>query len=72
MLNMHVVLVWEGLLPVLFVLKPEAVPISDTLKLVQDDGGENWTWTIDRLQQTSREQFQFRDVSIIQLCNISE
>lgn len=44
-----------GRLPILFVLKPEAVSISDALKLVQYDVRENWTGTIKRLQQSSRE-----------------
>lgn len=47
-------------LPILFVLKPEAVSVSDAYKLVEDYGGENWTWTITlRLQQPSREELQF-------------
>lgn len=39
----------EESLPILFVLEPEAVPISDAFKLVQDYGRENWTRTIERL-----------------------
>lgn len=57
-------------LPILFVLKPEAVSISDAFKLVKDYGWENWSRTIKSLQQSSREEFQFWDVPIIQLCNI--
>lgn len=60
----------ERNLPILFVLEPEAVSVSDAFKLVQNYGGEKWTWTTERLQQSSREELQFRDVSVIQFCNI--
>jgi len=46
-------------LPILFIFKPEAVSVSDAFKLVQDYGGENWTWTVTRFQQSSREELQF-------------
>lgn len=46
-------------LPILLVLKPKAVSVSYTFKLVQDDGGENWTWTIKSFQQSSGEELQF-------------
>ncbi len=59
-------------LPILFVLEPEAVSVSRAFKLVQDYGGEKWTWTVERLQQSSREELQFRDISIIYVCNILE
>ena len=59
-------------LPILPVLEPESITISDTLKLVQDDGGENWTWTINRLQETAGEQLQFRNIVPIKVCQISE
>lgn len=62
----------ERSLPILFVLEPEAVSVSHAFKLVQDYGRENWTWTIERLQQSSGEELQFCDVSVIQFCNIME
>ena len=57
-------------LPILFVLEPEAVSVSDAFKLVQDYGRENWTRTMERLQQSSGEELQFWDVSVVQFCNI--
>lgn len=60
----------ERSLPILFVLEPEAVSVSDAFKLVQDYGRENWTRTIEGLQQSSREELQFWDVSVIQFYNI--
>lgn len=37
---------WHGFPPILSVLKPEAISVPYACKLVQDDGGKHWTWSI--------------------------
>jgi len=57
-------------LPILPVLKPEAVSVPDALKLVQDDAGEHGPGATERLQQASREELQFGDISPVQLRHV--
>lgn len=45
-------------LPILLVLKPKAVSISYTLKLIQHNSGENRARPIKSFQQSSREELQ--------------
>lgn len=61
-----------GGLPILSVLEPEAVPVPHAFKLVQHDGRENRTWTVQRLQQPSGEELQFGDVSVVQLSDVAD
>lgn len=63
---------WKRSVPVLSVLEPETVPVPDPLKLVQDDGRENWTRADDRLQKPAGEELQFRDVSIVKFCDVAQ
>lgn len=52
----------ERHLPILCVFKPKPVPISQTLKLVLDDGSEEGSIAF---QHASREEFQLGGVIVV-------